>query len=115
MTPPTSAIVQLLIENARWIGKVPPDVGEAAEAIQVDLLCTKSLETVLEDGSSKGRDLPPRYGGAKQRKQRTTSLSGERRDGEEIEGGEGERDGGGGRERDGGGGREGWRGEGERD
>ena len=77
--PTTAAIVQLLIENAAMISRVPPEVGVAAKAIQADTLqVTRSLEMVLEDsGTSKDHDLPSRYAGNKDKKQRTSSLSGE--------------------------------------
>ena len=76
MSIPHAAVVQLLIESAPWIGCVPPDVCTASETIQGELLQTRSMETILEDDAHKGHDLPKRYTSNKQKKQRTSSLSG---------------------------------------
>ena len=71
------AIVQLLIESSRWIGYVPPEVCALSETIQSDLAHTHSMETVLGGVTgSKGHNLPSRYVGSKDKKQRTSSLSG---------------------------------------
>ena len=67
-------IVQLLIENSRWIGRVSPEVCSLSETIQGDLAQSRSMETVLD--GSKGHDLPSRYVSSKDKKQRTSSLSG---------------------------------------
>ena len=66
------AIVQLLIDSSRWIGCVPPEVCTLSETIQGDL-----AHTVLGGVTgTKGHDLPSRYVGSKDKKQRTSSLSG---------------------------------------
>ena len=68
------AIVQLLIESSRWIGCIPPEVCSLSETIREDLAHTPDTETVL--GEAKGHDLPSRYLSNKDKKQRTSSLSG---------------------------------------
>ena len=66
------AIVQLLIESSRWIGHVPLEVCTLSATIQGDLAHARSMETVL-DGS---KNLPSRYVSNKDKKQRTSSISG---------------------------------------